>query len=550
MTGGYDGSIRFDTSIDSKGFNTGIKRISGSMKGVMSALLKGFKVVVGIVAIIGAAIIGVVSALISAGIAIFAWAQKFTNTLYKSLSVTSAYRSKVIELKTAFDTLKGSVMGLGATLLSAIAPVIMTVINWLVKAINYVSMFIAALRGQKTVMQYVSGSAEGAANSAGKLAKNTKEAGKAAKGALAAFDQLNVLQMQEPEEGSGGGGGNVVMREVEIDPGISETAEKIKKFFSDAWDWVKEKATGVWTWIVGIWSTFSEWFRTNVWTPISTWFMDNVFTPLQTKFEELKAYFIDFWMSVMQPAIDWIVNNVWPIFEWIGKMLGTMFMITLPATLQFLWGVIKSVFTWIVDVVKNVWTTAVGVVKGIMTVLEGLIQFLTGAFTGNWTKAWDGIKRIFSGVWETIVAMSKGFVNLLIDTVNALIRAVTAGINAVIGSLNKISVNIPDWIPTYGGKKFGLSIPSVSAPQIPKLATGAVIPPNSQFLAVLGDQKHGTNIEAPADLIRQIVREETQNMTNGVTVNFTGTMAALIQAMNPEIKRENKRVGASLIVGA
>jgi len=294
-----------------------------------------------VVAVVGIAIaIAAIAAVLAlVGVAIFLWAKKFTDTLNKSLSVTSAYRGKVLELKTAFDTLKGSMMSLGTTILTAIAPAIMTVVNWLVKAINYASMFIAALSGQKSVMQYVSGSTEAAANSAGDLADNTAKAGKAAKGALAAFDQLNVLQMEEPKQPSGGGaGGNIVLQAVDIDPKILETVEKIKKAFSDAWTWVKTAATDAWAWTVGIWATFSEWFRTSVWVPISTWFMNNVFGPLYMKFQELKMYFVEFWTSVMQPAIDWIVKNVWPVFQWFGKVLGTLFMVTVPATFQFLWG--------------------------------------------------------------------------------------------------------------------------------------------------------------------------------------------------------------------
>ena len=548
----YDGSIRFDTSIDSKGFNTGIKRISGSLKGVMAALSKGLKAVAGIAVGVAAVIVGVVSGLVSAGLAVFAWAQKFTNTLYKTLSVTSAYRGKVLELKTAFDTLKGSMMSLGTTILTAIAPALMTVINLLVKAINYVSMFIAALTGQKQVMQYVSGSTEAAANSAGDLADNTARAGKAAKGALAAFDQLNVLQMEEPKQPSGGGaGGNVVLQAVDIDPKILETVEKIKKAFSDAWTWVKTAATDAWTWIVGIWSTFSDWFRSKVWLPISTWFMTTVWGPLKAKFQELKTYFLNFWTSVMQPAIDWIVKNVWPVFQWFGKVLGALFMITVPATFQFLWGVIKSVFTWIVDLFKNVWTTITGVVRGIMTVIEGIILFLTGVFTGNWSKAWEGIKRIFKGVWESIVALSKGFVNLIIDTVNFMIRAVVAGVNAVIRAFNKISVKIPEWVPVFGGNTWGMSIPSVAAPQIPHLATGAVIPPNSKFLAVLGDQRSGKNIESPVGLMAETFeRVLSQQGSQKITVDFgNSTLGALIRTLNPVIKQENERMGSSLLDG-
>lgn len=76
-------------------------------------------------------------------------------------------------------------------------------------------------------------------------------------------------------------------------------------------------------------------------------------------------------------------------------------------------------------------------------------------------------------------------------------------------SLIWLFTGIPDWVPFIGGESFGFNLPNISAPQIPYLASGAVIPPNAPFMAVLGDQKRGNNIEAPEELIRRIVREES-----------------------------------------
>lgn len=126
--------------------------------------------------------------------------------------------------------------------------------------------------------------------------------------------------------------------------------------------------------------------------------------------------------------------------------------------------------------------------------LRGLIDFVTGVFSGNWEKAWNGI-----------LTFLKGIINGIIGFINGMVRGIANGINAVIGALNRISVTIPDWVPTYGGRRFGFNLGYVSAPQIPYLAQGAVIPPNAPFMAVLGDQKHGTNIEAPLSTIQEAV---------------------------------------------
>ena len=85
-------------------------------------------------------------------------------------------------------------------------------------------------------------------------------------------------------------------------------------------------------------------------------------------------------------------------------------------------------------------------------------------------------------------------------------------------------------------------IPQIPEVHIPRLAQGAVIPPNRKFMAVLGDQRNGTNIEAPADLIRQIVREEITNFGGGedITIKFTGDLAQLARVLSPEITRQQR----------
>ena len=148
---------------------------------------------------------------------------------------------------------------------------------------------------------------------------------------------------------------------------------------------------------------------------------------------------------------------------------------------------------------------------------------------------------------------------------NGLIAGFEAGINGIIGmfekminwivnGLNKISFDVPDWVPEIGGKSFGFNIPEVKFDRvsIPRLAQGAVIPPNRKFLAVLGDQTSGTNIEAPLSTIKQAVREELTGyggLQTDVTVNFSGTEARLIRYLAPKISKSSKYRGKNLITG-
>jgi hypothetical protein len=90
-------------------------------------------------------------------------------------------------------------------------------------------------------------------------------------------------------------------------------------------------------------------------------------------------------------------------------------------------------------------------------------------------------------------------------------------------------------------------IANLPAPAIPHLATGAVIPPNAQFAAILGDQRSGKNIEAPESLIRQIVSEEIGKIQADVTINFSGSLASLVRELKPYIDKENVRIGGNLV---
>lgn len=155
----------------------------------------------------------------------------------------------------------------------------------------------------------------------------------------------------------------------------------------------------------------------------------------------------------------------------------------------------------------------------------------------------QSIQSAFSTVFVAIGNIVKGQINNIIDLINRMISGVVSGINGIINSLNRVGSIVPGF----------RGIASVAAPQIPRLATGAVIPPNSQFLAVLGDQKSGRNIEAPEGLIRQIFREEMQGggrQNQTITINFEGTLSALMRELKPYADQENVRIGGSLIKGA
>jgi predicted nucleic acid-binding Zn-ribbon protein len=199
--------------------------------------------------------------------------------------------------------------------------------------------------------------------------------------------------------------------------------------------------------------------------------------------------------NTMNTLKDWIANAF--VHDW-TKEFG------------YLGGYLNA---WFKNI-KNLW-------DGVKQIFNGIITFVKGVFTGNWRQAWEGVKQIFAGVWNTFAAIVKAPINTIIAFINSFLYAIQVMQNSFANALNSMSISLPHWLEKLTGfSSVGFNVGYWSAPMVPYLAQGAVIPPNREFMAVLGDQKSGNNIEAPESLIRRIVREESGN-GKGSTYNVT-----------------------------
>lgn len=173
--------------------------------------------------------------------------------------------------------------------------------------------------------------------------------------------------------------------------------------------------------------------------------------------------------------------------------------------------------------------TGAGIPLGLGLIVAGAAG-LAAAIAPNWDfildklkGAWNSIKKwwntkiapalnavkeffvgIFNGIWNEI----RTVINTILGGIEGMANGVIKGINFAISAINKLSFDVPDWVPAIGGKSVGFNLKTLNEVKIPRLAQGAVIPPNREFMAVLGDQKSGRNIEAPESLLRQIMGEE------------------------------------------
>lgn len=523
--------------------------------------------------------------------------------------LSGGYAGEVAGLSTSFYNLKVAVGNTIIPILSKIIPYVKQVVDWFVVLFNTVARFISLFFSVKASMADVgasTGAAEdnldGAADAAGNLADNTSKAGKAAKGALAAFDELNVLQMDTGAgTGVGRAGVELDIPAPTIEPGPLEEAldslkDKVDKFKADllaffapigeAWGRLWTNAQPLIKTVGGI----LKWLWENVLVPFGTWVIQKLVPAVMDLIGALLILANDIltglgpawdwlWKNILKPAFDWIGTAVMDVLGWLIEKLQDLHewtlnhqdawsvivtilavvVVAILALLNPIWLVIAAIVA-IIAIIAN-WGTIWEWIKGVAgRVWDWIVDKWKDA--GEWfrTKVTEPIKDAFEKVldwvqekWETVFGAVKDFVkdriNNIIDFINAMIRAIASGINTIIGGLNSLKITVPKWVPGLGGESFGFNIPLVTAPQIPRLAAGAVIPPNAQFLAVLGDQRSGRNLEAPEGLIRQIIREEIGVIETNVRVQFEGSLGALVRELKPRIDAENMRIGRSLVAG-
>lgn len=223
---------------------------------------------------------------------------------------------------------------------------------------------------------------------------------------------------------------------------------------------------------------------------------------LKTAFDGLKgvAY------AVLDSFRD-MTNNLLSLLEYVCGKIG----LDISGIIQIAKNYVTNLFAILKD-------AASGSVDAIVRVWQGIIEFISGTFSQDWEMAWTGIKDILAGVLNGIITLFEKAANLCMNNINSILDLMQ----------ELTSFKLPDWL---GGFEFkGINIPRLDKIKLPRLATGAVIPPNREFLAVLGDQKQGTNIEAPAAAIEAAV-------ARGMAQYGGGNQTAILKIGEQELGR-------------
>lgn len=530
---------------------------------------------------------------IALSLLVFNWISKGFNALvsfmqngFENLAqYCKKYNGAMSDMKSESATLKNSLAVAFSPIVTMAIPYITKLISWLNTAADSIAQFGAALGGKSVYTR--------AKKQMVDYAKSLKDASGAAKGTLASFDEINILNKDEGSSTTGGEmTGADAFEEAEVDT---------DKF---AWvDWLRENLDNILCYVGAIGAGLQAW-------KISSHFTDSLSKTLGIAVAVAGAFVliknaVDAW----QNGIDWenlsgmligttaLIVGLGIAFGAVGAAIGALIAgfvlltvgfkdilengVNLQNSLAVIAGVfltvsavagtaigaitalaaglvlaiaadwdnfkrnvVEPIWKWLSVLLGNVGETA----EGIKQFFSGIIEFFAGVFTGDWKKAWNGIKNIFSGAWKTMLGVVKIIVNTISGIINTMINGLAGAINAVISAINSISFTFPDWIPVLGGKNFSPNIPNIPNPaNIPYLATGGTVFQETYAKLSEGNKKEVVlpleqNTEW-ADLLAEKIGAGNGQM---ISIRFEGSLAELGRVLKPVIDQENCRVGRSL----
>lgn len=187
----------------------------------------------------------------------------------------------------------------------------------------------------------------------------------------------------------------------------------------------------------------------------------------------------------------------------LGGVLGEVFSTVVDVLAGLSPGMIAGIAA-AVHMIVNFFETLISFVSdigvGIAQMLAGIVELILNVFSGDWERVWNSVTDVFCGLMETVGGFVRGAVNVLLTGINLLIGVLYSVIGGVIDFFNGIASVAGNIV----GEDWSFPVP-VDPPQIPLLARGAVLPANRPFLAMVGDQRHGTNVEAPLATIQEAV---------------------------------------------
>lgn len=473
------------------------------------------------------------------------------------------------QLQLSFSGLKIAVIQAAAPIVQVLLPVVQLAVRaltGLAQSIGYVFRMLFA--GNAEIQDYSAG-IQGA-TTASKTLKKT----------LAGFDQINRLNGNSGGSASYGG----ILDQTTLKPisgpwkklaeKLLELLEPLKKIDLTPLAESLERLKKALEPITRALFEGLEWAWYNIFVPLAEWtaeellpvFLDTLTVALETLariIEELKPHFTWLWENCLKPWAEWkadqiigqlqgvqdelngvsgwISTNQNPVIQFIESaktLIHTMGNMAQNATgLTGTTNGLSYAFQGLLNHITSSnsplqgTTVTIGALQRAVSQLSGAFDLVTSSSGGAWTamkQIWDHAKqemktKLLDPSYEGVKNAMNGTIGLL----NGFMGGATNGVNFLTKALNKLSFTIPEWVPVLGGKSFGFYATPLKAPKIPFLAQGAVLPANKPFMAVVGDQRHGTNIEAPLTTIQEAVAQVMEDYAASNLAGHQATVAVL-----------------------
>lgn len=538
-------------------YSGGFKKASDSGKKFFDTVAKGSKKSSGLIGTIGSRLKGIALSLL-----IFNWITKAFNAMVSSMKegfknlaqYSSDYNAAMSALKSQSAQLKNGLAAAFEPIATTIIPYITQLVAWLNTATDTFARFLAALQGKQTYTK--------AKKQVIDYAKSLNTAKSAAQGALAAFDSINVLSKKD----TGGAGGETTgagaFEEAEVGSGMQGVIDKLTPFRDLLNQWIQETdfspLINSINNLAAACAPFSGyvydgllWFMQNILLPLASWTIQDA-APAFLNMLAKGMEFLGKTIETVRPSFDYIWSNVLkPIAEFTGETfiwaldtIGQTFsdlsdlmtekgdkineiLTAVGKGMELLWNVIyKPILQLMRGGISTLLRYIVRIVGDMIDVFSGIVEFVSGVFTGDWKKAWNGLVDIFKGAVNWIIDIFEGVVNTIID------------------GINSISIDFPDWLPVPGlaGKHFG---PNLARLEIPRLATGGIT--SGPTTALIGEA--GREAVLPLENNTEWMDTFADKLSDRpVNIRFTGNLAELARLLKPVLDAENSRIGRNFHV--
>lgn len=446
------------------------------------------------------------------------------------------------EASAAFARLKGAVLMLVQPLVNLLLPALTWIANALTRVISVLAQLFSMLTGKSF------SSTKQAAKNLNAQKKALEGVGKAADdaaGSLAGFDEINTIST---DTGGGGGAG------AEISPSFDFGGEMEMENLKNILELIKLIGLAFLAWklpggfaknLLGLWIAleglegYVKWFKDIFDNGMG---LDNMLGLLSHALLLVGGLAIAFGkkgaaIGLVITGIGELVaafkdadTNGWNLYNMLTAIAGIF---SVGMGISLLTG------SWIPLLIAGIAAVLLAItvltghgeemISGLKKVFSGFKDFIAGVFSGDMTKTmaglsamWEGLKQIvgavIAGIKDMLGAFTKWmdektggwfsrFCNKIAQTLAKMVNFIIRGINKLIDGLNSVNISFPEWVPIIGGKKFAPNIRKLSEYRIPALATGTVVPPNREFLAMLGDNKNETEVVSPLSTMKQAMME-------------------------------------------